>query len=159
MPISDDAQSDDPAVQAWRAVMALAGFGRGRRPRVPRVADELGMSPKQMVLLWRLPPGKTLTMGEIGQRLHCDASFVTGLVDRLEEDGLIERRHDERDRRVTPIALTPAGEKARERALELLYEPPPEFAALDPTELEQLAVLLQKAVPPATPGAAAESKP
>ena len=127
--------------------MSLAGFGRGRRPRVPQVADELGLSPKQMVLLWRLPPGMTLTMGEIGQRLYCDASFVTGLVDRLEQDGLIERRPDPRDRRVTLVALTSAGEKARDRALELLYEPPPEFAALDPAELEQLAELLQKAVP------------
>ena len=148
MPLHDDSDTHaDPAVRAWRAVMSLAGFGRGRRPRVPQVADELGLSPKQMVLLWRLPPGMTLTMGEIGQRLYCDASFVTGLVDRLEQDGLIERRPDPRDRRVTLVALTSAGEKARDRALELLYEPPPEFAALDPSELEQLAELLQKAVP------------
>ncbi len=87
-----------------------------------------------------------MSMREIGDRLSCDASFVTGMVDRLEEEGLLERRADPGDRRVTLIALTDKGAAMREQALEALYEPPPEFAALDEQELEQLSRLLQKAL-------------
>jgi len=81
----------------------------------------------------------------MGEKLSCDASFMTGMVDRLEEDGLIERRPDPGDRRVTLIALTTTGAEIRERALAALHEPPPEFDALDRDELEQLATLLGKA--------------
>ena len=50
------------------------------------------MAPKQLGLIWRLAPGSSLSMREIGESLYCDASYVTDLVDRLEERGLIERR-------------------------------------------------------------------
>ena len=138
--------ANQAAASAWRSIMNLAGFGDGRKPRVPTVSRQFGMSPKQLVLLWRLPPGTTMSMREIGDRLSCDASFVTGMVDRLEEDGLLERRPDPGDRRVTLIALTDRGASLREKALEALYEPPPEFASLDEAELEQLSRLLQKAL-------------
>jgi MarR family transcriptional regulator, organic hydroperoxide resistance regulator len=67
------------------------------------------------------------------------------MVDRLEERSLIERRPDPRDRRVKLIALTPAGEKLRARALEMLYAPPAGFAALSADERATLARLLGKA--------------
>lgn len=140
----DESGASDAAGSAWRSIMQLAGFGAGRKPRVPIVGRQFGLSPKQLVLIWRLPPGTTMSMREIGDRLACDASFVTGMVDRLEEDGLLERRADPGDRRVTLIALTDKGAALRDEALAALYEPPPEFAALDQQELEQLSELLQK---------------
>lgn len=137
----------DPAVASWKSILELVGWGdRSRVPRFPGVAMELGLAPKQMGLLWRLAPDETLSMRAIGESLFCDASYVTDLVDRLEERELIERRSDPSDRRVKLIALTPAGEAMRERALEMLFEPPPEFAALDDCELRQLRDLLAKAV-------------
>ncbi len=135
---------DESAAAAWRSVMSLVGWGSSRPPRVPAVAQEFGLSPKQLVLIWRLPPGSTASMRAMGERLSCDASFMTGMVDRLEEDGLIERRPDPSDRRVTLIALTAAGAKLRGRALAALHEPPAEFGALDRDELDQLATLLAK---------------
>ena len=136
---------DEAAAAAWRSVMSLVGWGSGRPPRIPAVARQLDLSPKQLVLIWRLPPGTTIPMRAMGEKLSCDASFMTGMVDRLEEDGLIERRPDPGDRRVTLIALTAKGVELRERALSALHEPPPEFGALDRDELEQLAMLLDKA--------------
>lgn len=135
----------EAAAAAWLSVMSLVGWGSGRPPRIPAVAQQFGLSPKQLVLIWQLPPGSTTPMRAMGEKLSCDASFMTGMVDRLEEDGLIERRPDPGDRRVTLIALTGEGEKLRERALAALHEPPPEFDALDGAELEQLATLLDKA--------------
>jgi DNA-binding MarR family transcriptional regulator len=136
---------DEAAAAAWRSVMNLVGWGSGRPPRVPAVAHQFGLSPKQLVLIWRLPPGSTASMRAMGDRLSCDASFMTGMVDRLEEDGLIERRPDPGDRRVTLIAVTEKGAELRERALAALHEPPPEFDALDRDEVDQLATLLAKA--------------
>jgi DNA-binding MarR family transcriptional regulator len=136
---------DEAAAAAWRSVMDLVGWGSGRPPRIPDVAHRFGLSPKQLVLIWRLPPGSTASMRAMGDRLSCDASFMTGMVDRLEEDGLIERRPDPGDRRVTLIAVTEKGAELRGRALAALHEPPPEFDALDRDEIDQLATLLAKA--------------
>lgn len=136
----------DPAGTAWKAILELVGWGGRRPPRFPAVAAELGLAPKQLGLIWRLQPGGTLPMRALGESLFCDASYVTDLVDRLEERGLIERRADPDDRRVKLIALTPEGERCRGRALELLYEPPAELAALDEAELRRLCKLLSKAV-------------
>ena len=109
------------------------------------VAMELDLSPKQLGVLWRLEPGGDgLPMGEIAESLYCDASYVTDMVDRLEERGLIERRPDPADRRVRLLALTPAGARLRERALEMLYTPPEEFDALTAEEAATLARLLAK---------------
>lgn len=137
---------EEPAVAAWKALLDLVGWSGRRPPRFPTVAMELGLAPKQLGLLWRLAPGATLSMREIGERLFCDASYVTDLVDRLEDRALIERRPSPDDRRVTLIALTPKGERHRKRALELLYEPPAEFAALDEDEIRRLSELLGKVV-------------
>jgi len=136
---------DEIAAAAWRSVMNLVGWGSGRPPRIPTVAKQLGLSPKQLVLIWRLPPGATIPMRAMGEKLACDASFMTGMVDRLEEDGLVERRPDPGDRRVTLIALTDAGAEFRERAIAAIHEPPPELQNLDRSELEQLSALLAKA--------------
>ena len=131
---------------AWKAVLDLVGWSGRRPPRFPSVALELGLAPKQLGLIWRLSPGTSLPMGTIGESLYCDASYVTDLVDRLQERGLIERRPSPDDRRVKLIALTQAGESLREQALELLYEPPAEFENLNANELKQLSELLAKAV-------------
>jgi DNA-binding MarR family transcriptional regulator len=138
--------SDDAATAAWKSVLSLVGWGGRRPPRFPAVAMELGMAPKQLGLIWRLEPGDSLSMREIGESLYCDASYVTDLVDRLEERDLIARRPSPKDRRVTLISLTPAGERCREQALALLFEPPEEFRALSTEELATLRDLLAKAI-------------
>ena len=136
----------DPAVDAWRAILELVGWGSDRAPRFPMVAMELDLSPKQLGVLWRLEPeAPGLPMREIAASLYCDASYVTDMVDRLEQRDLIERRTDPADRRVKLIGLTPAGIDLRGRALEMLYEPPEGFAALSASEQATLAKLLAKA--------------
>ncbi len=129
---------------AWRSILELVGWGGGRRPRFPTVATELDLAPKQLGVLVRLEPGEQKPMRVLGESIFCDASYTTDLVDRLEARGLLERRPDPDDRRVKLIALTAAGERCRERALRLLYEPPAEFGELTADELETLARLLAK---------------
>src|SRR6266581_9526790 len=58
---------------------------------------ELHLTLPQAMLLRQL--GDALPMNEAAGKLHCDPSNVTGIVDRLEARGLIERQHLTKDRR------------------------------------------------------------
>ena len=55
--------------------------------------------------------GDILTTGEIGRAMVKASQTITGLVDRLEEPGLVERVFDRRDRRKTWVRLTEKGER------------------------------------------------
>jgi DNA-binding MarR family transcriptional regulator len=86
-------------------------------------------------------------MSALSKFWRCDASWVTGIVDGLEERGYVKRQPHPTDRRVKVVALTPLGEKAKARAFERLYEPPAWFGVLAPGEQAQLRDLLRKARP------------
>ena len=134
----------DPASEAWRMLLGIL-FDE-RPPRIPAVAAEFDLSPMGLKMLQTLEPGSALPMSAVAGRIYCDASNVTGMVDRLEARGLLERRDNPRDRRVKLIALTDAGVEVRERALERLYEPPEAFARLSPADQLALRDLLRRAV-------------
>jgi DNA-binding MarR family transcriptional regulator len=51
----------------------------------------------------------SLAMGDLARRVAVTEKTITGLVDRLERDGLVERRRDGADRRVIHVALTARG--------------------------------------------------
>jgi DNA-binding MarR family transcriptional regulator len=65
--------------------------------------------PQFTILSLATREGTPLTM--ISARMLCDNSNLTGIVDRLEADGLVERLVDNQDRRVRLIRLTAAGEE------------------------------------------------
>ena len=73
------------------------------------VAGPRDLSPPQMQALRALSVSGPVPMRELAGQLHCDASNVTGLTDRLEARGLVERRQDDQDRRVKTLALTDGG--------------------------------------------------
>jgi MarR family transcriptional regulator, organic hydroperoxide resistance regulator len=134
----------DPAVQAWRAIFELT-LSQGK-PRFPAVAQGLGLTPQQLQVLRLLANGSEVPMGALADKLYCEASNVTGIVDRLETRGLIERRPDPADRRVKRLGITPEGLRIHGEALERLYEPPPEIRKLSVAEQRTLADLLLKAL-------------
>ena len=134
----------DPATEAWSTFLGIL-FDE-RPPRIPAVAAEFDVSPMGLKLLQVLEPGAEVPMSALAERLFCDASNVTGMVDRLEARGLLERRDDPRDRRVKRICLTDEGARVRERALERLYEPPAAIARLSRADQRALRDLLRRAV-------------
>lgn len=85
-------------------------------------------------------------MGELAQRLCCDASNVTGIVDRLEERGLVERRVLPGDRRVKHLVLTDAGRAMRERHQAALMVDLPLVVDLSADERRLLGDLLRRCV-------------
>jgi DNA-binding MarR family transcriptional regulator len=117
--------------------------------RVHRICEELGLSPpllKAFVHLGGLDTEGGLRMTDLAESWGCDASYVTTLADGLQERGLAERRPHPTDRRVKTIVLTPGGRATRERALELLADPPSAFGSLSAAEQRQLRDLLGKLV-------------
>ena len=115
--------------------------------RLHRVCAELDLSPpllKAFVKLGNDLDGQGLRMGDLADHWGCDASWVTALADGLQERGLAERRPHPTDRRVRTIVLTEEGRARRERALQLLAEPPSALGALTATEQRQLRDLLKK---------------
>ncbi|MEV0664867.1 MarR family winged helix-turn-helix transcriptional regulator [Actinomadura luteofluorescens] len=105
-----------------------------------RVADEVGMTAAQVVALREL--SEPITARELSHRMACEASNATFLVDRLEGQGLVERRPHPTDRRAKQIALTPDGERRRADVLERLDADSP-LTSLAPAQQESLRDLLR----------------
>jgi DNA-binding MarR family transcriptional regulator len=99
----------------------------------------------QAQLLLQLDPDRPVPMSEVATTLGCDASNVTGLVDRWEERGLIERRASASDRRVKMVAVTSSGSKQRTKLLARWYEAPAAIEGLPQRDLKELLRILRKA--------------
>jgi MarR family transcriptional regulator, organic hydroperoxide resistance regulator len=105
---------DADACRAWQL---LVKFFFAQREHLPSLGEEFELSPVQCHVLHLIEPERPLPMGRLAETLGCDASNVTGLVDRLEARGLIERRPSADDRRVKVIQLTPTGSRLRAQLL------------------------------------------
>jgi DNA-binding MarR family transcriptional regulator len=121
------ADNKDPGVEAWSLLWQIM---QANKPRFMALAQELGLSPVQLHALRLIEPGLEVPMSSLAGKLFCDNSNVTGIVDRLEARGMIERHPAEHDRRVKLLVLTEAGERVRETATRQMTQPPPEIAEL-----------------------------
>jgi MarR family transcriptional regulator, organic hydroperoxide resistance regulator len=88
-----------------------------------------------------------LAMNQIARRLHCDASNITGLVDRLEARGLVARAVKPGDRRIKVIRLTAEGKRVR-RKVAAMSSSVPGLSRLSKSEQRTLDGLLAKALGP-----------
>lgn len=140
---ADDAAGGGPAREAWIQMREIT-----HPPRIlhegAELARELGITHGAIRALRLLAGAGTTTMSGLAAQLRCDGSYVTCLIDVLEEAGLAERRSDAHDRRVKVVALTDKGREAADRACALLFTPPASFSVLSRSELEQLVGLLGK---------------
>jgi DNA-binding MarR family transcriptional regulator len=136
----ETSQRTDLATEAWTQMLQF--LLTKVRPRMIELWREFDLMPPQQMLLGLLSEPKP--MGELAQHLHCDSSNITGLVDRLEERGLVERRAAEGDRRVKLVALTGEGERMRAELERRRAVPSPEFAALSEAELKKLRQVFAK---------------
>ena len=128
--------------EAWAAMYRVAEF---LRQRAFVLANEYELSPAQMHLLHCLQPEAPMTMSQAAQTLSCDASNVTGLTDRLEKRGLVERQASAQDRRVKMLVLTPEGANQRAELAERLNQVPAIFKRLSFEELKTLRDIMRRA--------------
>jgi DNA-binding MarR family transcriptional regulator len=128
-------------VETASLVFALA---RQMEAHNQAIAAEFGLTGPQARLLVQL--GDPVPMGQLAERLDCDPSNVTGLVDRLTARGLLERRVDEADRRVKLLTLTSAGRRLRAELEARLFAGRPLLARLSRGDQQVLRDLLRRAV-------------
>lgn len=108
--------------------------------------EELDLTLALADALWQLNPALgPLSRRDLAERLRCDPSNVTFLVNRLEQRRLISRARADGDRRVKALALTQAGVEARNRLIATLAQSPM-FSQLTNTQRGQLADLLGRCV-------------
>ncbi|MEQ4207493.1 MarR family transcriptional regulator [Actinopolymorpha sp. B17G11] len=128
-------------VQIDRDVCGLVHqFVQRLEVHVRGVADELGLTPAQVVALREL--SEPITARELATRMHCEASNATFILDRLEQQGLIKRQPHPSDRRAKQIVLTAAGRRTRAAVLKRLRTQSP-LAPLTAAQQESLRDLLK----------------
>jgi MarR family transcriptional regulator, organic hydroperoxide resistance regulator len=129
------------ACDAWQLLTQLFF---AHRANLPTLAAELQLSPAQCHVLHLIEPGRPIPMGQLAETLACDASNVTGLVDRLESRGLVRRRASEEDRRVKVLELTTNGARLRALLIDRMTAPPATLRRLSVAEQRSLVRILAR---------------
>ena len=96
-------------LSAIEALSALRFAARSLRHLQERWAEKYGLSEGRMGVLFRLYQGGEIALGDLAGDLDSTPRNITGLVDHLERDGLVERVPDADDRRSVRARLTTAG--------------------------------------------------
>jgi DNA-binding MarR family transcriptional regulator len=112
--------------------------------RMAALGARMKLSPGVIKTLMRLAKHDGVSMGEMARGIGCDPSYITALVDDLDERGLASREPAPDDRRVKIIVLTDAGRALATEIDRALSVPPTAFSALTQSELRQLRDLLNK---------------
>jgi DNA-binding MarR family transcriptional regulator len=107
-------------------------------------AAQFDLSAPQALALLKL--GESLPMRDLAARLRCDASNITGIVDRLEARHLVDRRPDDSDRRIKNLVLTPEGADLLHRFKRRLLQDVPAIGTLTKADQRTLRDLFGKAL-------------
>lgn len=100
-------------------------MGKAVRKVSKAYRDEIahyGLTHGQFFMLVAVMEEEGLLPSELAEKVAQDRPTATGLLDRLEKDGWIERKIDRRDRRTLRIHLTPHARKHRESIMKLFEE-------------------------------------
>lgn len=81
-----------------------------------RLMSTFGVTSTQLACLRAIVESPGATAREVADRIHVGTSTLVGVLDRLEEKGMISRERDSRDRRRVLLAARPAGRRLLERA-------------------------------------------
>jgi len=113
--------------------------------KLQEILETLDLTAPQLYVMATIGYAGRLPFNEIGAKMMVTVSNLTGIVDRLEEKGLVVRERDTEDRRIVYVKLTAKGQKLYktsiptfENILSHLFEP------LDKEEQKELGSLLKK---------------
>src|SRR5580700_6868942 len=109
------------------------------------MAREVGLTGPQLTVIKLLETFDNLSLSSLSERIRAQNSTVTGIIDRMEREGLVRRERSTVDRRVVHIRLSEKGQKL---ARQIQVEPMEIFRAalesLTPTDLRDLLRIMNK---------------
>jgi MarR family transcriptional regulator, lower aerobic nicotinate degradation pathway regulator len=105
----------------------LKRLGFAAKERSMEAYEEAGLHPYHHAVLVAVGEGPHETQGAIAETLGYDKGQLVGLLDELEERGLVERRRDPQDRRRQLVSLTPDGKQTLRRLRTLARQIEDEF--------------------------------
>jgi DNA-binding MarR family transcriptional regulator len=121
------------------------------KQRLIKISEDYDLSPMQALTICLLEPGDIVPMSAISELLVCDASNVTGIVERLSHGSYIERKELSTDRRVKTINLTQTGIELRNKLVpSITQNNATNLASLSEQEIETLKDILVKVIPVST---------
>ena len=138
---NDAVKRNADACRAWQLLMR---FFFAQREHLPAWGEPFDLSPVQCHLLHLIEPDEPLPMSRLADVLQCDASNVTGLIDRLEARGIVERRPSPADRRVKVVQLTPTGSRLRAQLLRRMTARPLPLSRLGARDHRALVKILER---------------
>jgi DNA-binding MarR family transcriptional regulator len=107
---------------ATESVRLLLAIGATLRHQTEARYRRLGLSPAVARALIELDVAHPLPARDLAERLACDRSNVVGLIDKLEEAGLVRRQVDPSDRRIKTLVVTDAGRRTQAELRRLAEE-------------------------------------
>jgi DNA-binding MarR family transcriptional regulator len=135
-----------PARATHQSLVLINHLARVARRRSEIALEPIGLRPRQAVALMVLRDRGALTQGALGDVLRLDPTNLVGLLNELEQRGLLERRRDPGDRRRHIVELSPDGRTALDGAERALASVQDEIlAGLDEPERATLHGLLVRA--------------
>lgn len=139
-------------IRAWLALLeaeSRLAYGLGRRLEIG-----VGLAlPRYDVLFQLGEHGGTLRMSELADKIRLSRSGLSRLIDRMETDGLVERREHPVDGRGASAVITATGTKILRKAIPIARDYIIEHFAsrLTRAEARALYTTLEKLLPPASP--------
>jgi len=100
--------------------LSLLEFLMNAKQHLVAIGAEFGLTSIQAITLMLIDESCPRPMKNFCTLFHCDASNITGIVDGLEQRGLVSRQNDPQDRRIKVIHLEPAGKKLQQDIIERL---------------------------------------
>jgi DNA-binding MarR family transcriptional regulator len=110
-PTEDGVDASTPESRRLHALLLQLGRHHSLKNPVASICEELQLTPTQFHALGWLGNDGPVQVGMLAQRVGITRKTITGVVDRLETMGLVERTRDSEDRRAVVVRLTVRGEE------------------------------------------------
>ncbi|KAF0845359.1 MarR family winged helix-turn-helix transcriptional regulator [Nocardia caishijiensis] len=134
-----DAPRDDPA-QLMELLSVSLGVYYGDFTAAAAAEQLTASQAKTLTVLRRGP----IAMRALAETLSCDASNITGIINRLEKRGLVRRETSAADRRVTHLVITPEGERVTDTIRAQMRVTRAGLERLDAEQRRELSALLSE---------------
>ena len=146
--LNDTALNDTALADTWAR---LLGLFFSRRDALFAELQSLDLTPPHGFALMQLLHGGPTRMRDMAETMACDASYITAVADRLEEQGLAERRSAPDDRRARELVLTPQGIEVARRLDAIFTGTPDVLHLLSNADQDDLVRIVRQLGPVAQP--------